>query len=354
MVYSAWVAPEMQKATDSFDASADVCSWGLLLWSLLTRTVTDDHLRLRRPPWRGASSWGSRGRWGGDQPNPVGRGRAREVALHDHPRGPLRADRAKHQRQGRATLHAGRTPPPRADGRIWPTCRRAYPVREGRPDRGAGGEGALASPEPGPEVADLLAALADLYGAGAEHSQAQEAAEEALAIDQRALPPYHPSFATSLNNLVLLYRAKGEYDRALSLHEEALAIRRRALPPDHPDIAASLNNLESLYRDKGEYDRAVALHAEALTIMRRALPPDHPNIAVFLNKPGYPVQGQGGVRPCPPAAGGGVGHLAEGSAPRTPRPHEGLQGAGFSHLLRLGWRPKGSDSAKSRHADRRP
>lgn len=133
------------------------------------------------------------------------------------------------------------------------------------------------------QLIQSVTALATMYTNKGEYDRALPLCEEALAMRRILLPPQHPDIATSLNHLASPLNSKGEYDRALPLYEEALVIRRAALAPQHPDIANSLNNLASLYKNKGDYKRALPLFEEALAIRRAALSPTHPDTAASLS-----------------------------------------------------------------------
>src|SRR5438094_320413 len=94
------------------------------------------------------------------------------------------------------------------------------------------------------------------YLASLLHNQGELAAarplfERALAIDEKALGPDHPTTAPSLNNLAYLLQAQGDLAAARPLFERALAICEKALGPDHPDTVTVRRNLASLSRGVG-------------------------------------------------------------------------------------------------------
>jgi CHAT domain-containing protein len=105
---------------------------------------------------------------------------------------------------------------------------------------------------------ELNKRVIELYRAG-KFAEAIPLAQQALAIDEKALGPDHPDVATGLNNLAELYRNQGRYVEAETLLKRALAIYEKALGPDHPDVAQSLNNLARLYYDQGRYADALPL-----------------------------------------------------------------------------------------------
>ena len=62
---------------------------------------------------------------------------------------------------------------------------------------------------------------------------------EALEIRVAAFGPSHALVAQSMHNLGLLRRAQGDQRDGDRLLREALAIQEKVLPPDHPDTKAT-------------------------------------------------------------------------------------------------------------------
>ena len=134
-----------------------------------------------------------------------------------------------------------------------------------------------------PSVAVVLSNLGDLQRKEARYSEAELLYKRALAIDETALGPDHPFVADVLNNLAALYQAQGRFSEAEPLLERSLAIDEKALGPDHPSVAIDLNNLAILYKAQDEYNKAEALVKRALTITEKASGPDNPEVATRLN-----------------------------------------------------------------------
>ena len=125
------------------------------------------------------------------------------------------------------------------------------------------------------------------------YSEAMPLAQRALAIQEKALGPNHPSVANLLNNLAFIYVNQGRYADAEPLYKRSLAIREKALGPDHLDVAASLGNLAELYKDQGRYADAEPLFKRSLAISEKALGPNHPDVATSLNALASLYQHQG-------------------------------------------------------------
>jgi tetratricopeptide (TPR) repeat protein len=88
----------------------------------------------------------------------------------------------------------------------------------------------------------------------------------ALTVDAFIIAPAFPqqSELAALNaRVIALYRA-GKFAEAVPLAQQALAINERALGPNHPDVAASLSTLAWLYDRQGRYAEAEPLHNRAL------------------------------------------------------------------------------------------
>ena len=128
-----------------------------------------------------------------------------------------------------------------------------------------------------------LSNLAVSLGSAGDYEQAEPLLKRALAIQEKALGPEHPSTALGLNNLAGLYHKQGRYEQAEPLYQRALAIRKKTLGPEHPTTATSLNNLAGIYRSQGRYEEAEPLYDRALAIQEKALGPEHPTTALGLN-----------------------------------------------------------------------
>ena len=117
------------------------------------------------------------------------------------------------------------------------------------------------------------------HGALAACAQARPLVERALAINEKALGPEHPSTATSLNNLAALLRDQGDLVGARPLAERALPIYEETLGCEHAWTATSLD----LLRDQGDFSGARPLHERALAIREKALGREHPDTAQSFN-----------------------------------------------------------------------
>jgi tetratricopeptide (TPR) repeat protein len=123
------------------------------------------------------------------------------------------------------------------------------------------------------DAAWLLDRAATYLQVHARLAQARSLAERALAIDEAALGPDHPTVATRLNNLALILKGLGDPAQARPLAERARAVIEAALGPDHPTVAILLSNLAAILRDLGEpaqarrtTERAASIHEAAARV----------------------------------------------------------------------------------------
>ena len=132
----------------------------------------------------------------------------------------------------------------------------------------------------------VLRDLGDLEGARASY-------ERALAIDEAAYGPDHSGVAIYGNNLGLVLRAQGDLEGARARFERALAIDEKAHGPNHPDVAIRVNNLGRVLYDLGDLEGARASFERALAIGERVYGPDHPTVAIRVNNLGSVLREMG-------------------------------------------------------------
>ena len=132
-------------------------------------------------------------------------------------------------------------------------------------------------------TARLLNNAATLYITKSLLGEAEPLMRRALAIDEAAYGPEHPTVATGLNNLAQLLKATNRLDEAEPLMRRALAIDEAAYGPDHPDVARDLNNLALLLQATNRLGEAEPLMRRALEIDEAAYGPEHPAVATYLN-----------------------------------------------------------------------
>jgi tetratricopeptide (TPR) repeat protein len=171
-------------------------------------------------------------------------------------------------------------PPDSGNVRTWPTCARLLPHAVAASDHA---RGLAADPE---TTASLLSQAGVYLWWRAEHGQARQLVERALAIHRARFGPDHPYVATTLNNLGNLLRGLGELTTARTYYEQALAILEVRLGSEDPDVARCLNNLAATLGALGELAAARNAHQRAEIILEAQLGPKHPDVASNLDNLG--------------------------------------------------------------------
>jgi tetratricopeptide (TPR) repeat protein len=166
------------------------------------------------------------------------------------------------------------------DVRAWPTCARLLPHALAAANHA---NHLTADPE---TTADLLTTAGVYLWWRAEHSEARQLFERALAILEARFGPDHPSVAATLNNLGNVLRGLGELRAARTHYQRALTTFEARLGPHHPDVARSLNNLAATLGALGELPAARDGHQRAQAILETQLGPDHPDTASNLDNLG--------------------------------------------------------------------
>ncbi|HEY3365155.1 MAG TPA: FxSxx-COOH system tetratricopeptide repeat protein [Symbiobacteriaceae bacterium] len=163
------------------------------------------------------------------------------------------------------------------DVRLWPQCERLLP--HAMAVVGHAEQGHMA-----PESVSWLLNQVGVYLRGrAEFAAARQALSRALAIDEAAYGPHHPTVATDLNNLAGVLKDLGDLATARAHYERALAIDEAAYGTEHTDVAADLNNLAGVLRALGDLATARANYERSLAIDEAICGPHHPTVATLLN-----------------------------------------------------------------------
>ncbi|CAF0892881.1 unnamed protein product [Adineta steineri] len=135
--------------------------------------------------------------------------------------------------------------------------------------------------------------IASVYTNMGEYSKALSLFEKTLEMYQKTLPSNHPDIATAYNNIGRVYDNMGQYSTALSFYKKDLQICLKTLPSNHPDLAASYNNIGLVYYNMEEYSKALSAHKKALEIYQKTLPSNHPDMATAYNNIGRAYDNMG-------------------------------------------------------------
>ena len=88
--------------------------------------------------------------------------------------------------------------------------------------------------------------------------------------------PTIPMLRQSLNNLAELYRTQGRYTDAEPLYKRALAIDEKALGPDHPTVAAIAEQSRDFVSQPRTLCRSRTAVQAVFGDKRKDFGPDHP------------------------------------------------------------------------------
>jgi tetratricopeptide (TPR) repeat protein len=115
----------------------------------------------------------------------------------------------------------------------------------------------------------------------AEHQQAQECFERALAEEELVSDPEGLDLIPILNNLGRVRSDLKNFNGAKLCYERVLAIDEKAFTPDYPGVAADVNNLGQVLCSLGDLKGAKACFTRALSIHEKAYRygPNHPAVA---------------------------------------------------------------------------
>lgn len=126
-----------------------------------------------------------------------------------------------------------------------------------------------------PEVATVLASLAQVHQALGRHEKAEQLWRRVLSIREQTLAPNHFAIATAFEHLADTCAARGKVREALQLFQRALAIRELTLGAEHASLRSSRERIADLQLQASE-DSHDAGDAIPATPNRYRLPSGQP------------------------------------------------------------------------------
>ena len=102
----------------------------------------------------------------------------------------------------------------------------------------------------------------------------------ALAIDEQALGPLHPTIVGDLEKLSAHLESDKRFAEAEPLRRRALAIVDQSMGPEHFDVVMAVDALAKLLRKTNRPAEAVPLYRRALTIEAKQYAPDSPMVVL--------------------------------------------------------------------------
>jgi serine/threonine-protein kinase len=115
----------------------------------------------------------------------------------------------------------------------------------------------------------------------AQISEGEGLIRQALAIDQKNLPPGDPQTARTMSALGRALEQRGAYNDAVAVLNDTVRIQSKR-PEDINDLADSLSELAEVQYYLGHYDLADSLNRRTLAIDRQIYGTTHPRIADSL------------------------------------------------------------------------
>ncbi len=141
----------------------------------------------------------------------------------------------------------------------------------------------LLEPEPGVEVARVLASFADILEDLDRLDEAEAAGREAIDVLSREYGDKgHAELAVAVSNLAGVVRRRGAFEEAEALGRQAIAVSERALGPEHFYVAQGWNNLGVTLAQAGDRAGAAEAYGTAVRLARASEGPDHPRLAPLL------------------------------------------------------------------------
>jgi tetratricopeptide (TPR) repeat protein len=135
--------------------------------------------------------------------------------------------------------------------------------------------------EPGhPSIARSQSNLATVLQDLGQLEEARDLLRKALVSAEKSFEPGHPSIAIRQSNLATVLRNLGQLEEARDLLRQALASDEKSFEPGHPSIARSQSNLALALKDLGQLEEARDLLRQALASNEKSFEPGHPSIAI--------------------------------------------------------------------------
>ncbi|MFN8573260.1 MAG: serine/threonine-protein kinase [Gemmatimonadaceae bacterium] len=124
-------------------------------------------------------------------------------------------------------------------------------------------------------LAALWGNLSVVLSDGGRRLASDSALRMALQIEERLLPPDHPTLVLNYMNLAVSLDAQWKLDSALALYDEVVRRQRRVYPAGHERVASALNNRSFTLMSMGQYARAESGFREGRAIIDRLSSPNH-------------------------------------------------------------------------------
>jgi len=145
-------------------------------------------------------------------------------------------------------------------------------------------EGAINSgAQEGPDLSRVLMLKAELLRQQGLQDEAQEVAQEVLALQQIVFMDEAPDMATAHIIFGNILHDQMQLEAALEQYTQALDLNLRILGEDHPDTAAAHVSIGTIYGDLGDDAAAEDSFKKGLKIQLRTLGAENPDVGTAYN-----------------------------------------------------------------------
>ncbi len=142
-------------------------------------------------------------------------------------------------------------------------------------------------------LAPAYQAVSDVLHNQHSYKQGEDYYQRMIAIDIKALGPYHPSVADDLTGLALFYMSENRYAEAKPLLVRALSIYQSVYGNDNLLVTRTRNSLALVLNKLGEAQQSMALYDQAFKEGRIAMEPNNLETARMLNELAFQYYSQG-------------------------------------------------------------
>jgi tetratricopeptide (TPR) repeat protein len=112
-------------------------------------------------------------------------------------------------------------------------------------------------PEPRRELAEVVAALVDMFKDQGRYPEAEAAQRRLIQMTEKLMGADHPDLAQQMIDLAEIYDENAKYDKAADWLRLAVQITRKARGPNHPQSAAFLKKLINI-QEKDRRQREIS------------------------------------------------------------------------------------------------
>jgi len=145
-------------------------------------------------------------------------------------------------------------------------------------------EGAIHSgAQEGPDLTRVLMLKAELLRQQSLLEEAEQVAQEVLALQQIVFMEESPDMASAHIILGNILHDEGQLEEALDQYQQALLLNLHTVGEDHPETAVAYISIGTLYGDMGDTAAAEDAFKKGLEIQLQTLGAENPDVAIAYN-----------------------------------------------------------------------